>query len=123
MILHIIIYALLIALAAMFKAVSDVCADHYDDSIFTKFNPQFWNKSKSWRNKWIGGEKANGHKKGWQYWDPISDAWHISNGCMISCFIAAGIFFPAYNPFIIFGASGVLFTVVFNTFYNKIFKK
>ena len=113
MILHFIIYALLIAFAAMFKAVSDVCADHYSTSIFTRFNPQFWDKSISWGNK---------YKKGWKYWDPISDAWHISNGLMISCFIAAGIWFPHFNPFIIFLASGVLFTVVFNTFYNHIFK-
>ena len=115
MILNIIIYTLLIALSAIFKAVSDVCADHYSNSIFTKFNnPVFWDKSVSWQRK---------YKKGWQYWDPISDAWHISNGCMISAFIAAGIFFPAYNPVIVFCVSGILFTVVFNTFYNKIFKK
>ena len=107
----------------MFKAVSDVCADHYSTSIFTKYNPQFWDKSVSWQNKWIGGDKANGHKKGLKYWDPISDAWHISNGFMISSFIAAGIFYPAYNPLIVFAVSGVLFTVVFNTFYNHIFKK
>lgn len=123
MILNIILYAILILLAAMFKAASDTFADHYDTSIFTKYNPQFWNKTISWKNKWIGGDKANGHKKGLKYWDPISDAWHISNGCMVSCFIAAGIFYPAFNPFIVFVVSGVLFTVVFNTFYNHIFKK
>ena len=123
MILDIILYCVLIALAAMFKAVSDVCADHYDTSIFSRFNPQFWDKSISSNNKWIGGNKANGHKKGLRYWDPISDAWHISNSFMISSFIAAGIFFPAYNPFIVFALSGVLFTLVFNTFYNHIFKK
>ena len=123
MILNIIIYSLFISLAAMFKAVSDVCADHYSTSIFTQFNPQFWDKSISWKNKWIAGEKANGHKKGLKYWDPISDAWHISNGCMISYFIAAGYFFPHFNPFIVFLVSGVLFTVVFNMFYNIILKK
>ena len=111
----IIIYAEFIILAAMFKAVSDNCADHYDKSIFAKLNnPLFWNKAVSWKRK---------YKKGWQYWDPISDAWHISNACMISCFIAAGIFFPSFNPFIVFGVSGVLFTLAFNMFYNKIFKK
>ena len=114
MILDIILYCLFISLAAMFKAVSDVCADHYSTSIFAKYNPMFWDKSVSWQRK---------YNKGWQYWDPISDAWHLSNGAMISSFIAAGIFFPAYNPFIVFAVSGVLFTVVFNTFYNKIFKK
>ena len=115
MILDIILYCVLIALAAIFKAVSDNCADHYEKSIFTRFNnPMFWDKSVSWKRK---------YNKGWQYWDPISDAWHLSNGAMICSFIAAGIFFPAYNPFIVFAVSGVLFTIVFNTFYNKIFKK
>lgn len=130
MIIIIIIYAILISLAGVFKAVSDICADHYDKSIFTKYNPEFWDKSISWKNKWIGGDKVNGHKKGLKYWDPISDAWHISNGFMISSFIAAGIFFPIipiisiiYSSVIIFICSGILFTVVFNTFYNHIFIK
>lgn len=111
--LTIILFTLLITLCAFFKAVSDVLADHFPSSIFSKLNPMFWDKEISWQRK---------YKKGWQYWDPISDAWHISNGCMISCFIAAGIFFPAYNPIIVFGAAGVWFTLVFNTFYNHILK-
>lgn len=114
MIISIILYAIFISLAAIFKAVSDTCADHYSTSIFSKYvNTDFWNKAVSWQRK---------YKKGWQYWDPISDAWHISNGAMITSFIAAGIFFPSYNPFIVFAVSGVWFTVVFNTFYNHILK-
>ena len=123
MILYIILYTILISFAAIFKSASDNMADHYDKSIFTRFNnPMFWDKSVSWQRK---------YNKGWQYWDPISDAWHISNGCMICSFIAAGIFFPTFNlifnpvftSIIIFIVSGVLFTLVFNTFYNHIFKK
>ena len=127
MILTTILYTILISLAAVFKAVRDLCADHYSASIFTKYNPEFWDKSISWKNKWIGGDKANGHKKGLRYWDPLTDAWHISNSCIIACFIAAGIFYPhypiSYSPIIVFIVSGVLFTVVFNSFYNHLFKK
>lgn len=107
------LYILLIAFAAIFKAVSDTVADKYDTSIFTRFDRTFWDKQVSWKRK---------YKKGWQYWDPISDAWHLSNGAMISSFIAAAIFFPHFNPLIVFGISGVWFTVVFNTFYNHILK-
>ena len=114
--LNIIFYITLIVLSAMFKAISDNCADHYSKSIFSRYNnPMFWDKSVSWKRK---------YKKGWQYWDPISDAWHLSNGGMISSFIGAGIFFPnQFNGFIVFLLSGVLFTLAFNTFYNHIFKK
>ena len=117
------IFIILIALSAMFKAISDLCADHYDVSVFSRFNPQFWDKNISWKNKWVGGDPINGHKKGLKYWDPISDAWHISNGCMICSFIGACFFTPTFlHPILLFIISGVFFTIVFNTFYNHIFK-
>lgn len=130
MIISIILYVIFISLAAIFKAASDICADHFDDSIFTKYDRQFWDKSVSWKNKWIGGDKANGHKKGLRYWDPVSDAWHISNGLLIASFIIAAIFLwfsdipqIQLTAFAIFAGTGLLFVGVFNTFYNHIFKK
>lgn len=99
---------ILIALAAIFKAVADTCADHYSTSIFRHKDPNFWNKSVSWKYS----------KRVFAY--PI-DGWHIANSLMIFSFLGLnnfkGYFSQWYWNFLI---GGVLFVIVFNLFYNKI---
>ena len=99
-----IIILLLIAFAAVFKALADTVAFH-----------------------------KGGRFKGRKFFDinqqgrflPLTkyplDAWHLANSAMIVCFIAAA--FIGSGWFVIkVVIAGLVFNVVFNIFWNKIFK-
>ena len=59
MIVALIILALVFGLS---KALCDISESGFATSKFKNLNPQFWDKHKSWRNKWKGGVAANGEK-------------------------------------------------------------
>ena len=50
------------SLAAVCNAVMDVLAFKYKRSIFNKLDPDFWNPSRSWRNKYKDQEEPKGPK-------------------------------------------------------------
>ena len=60
--------------SGIFDAIMDTLKDHFSISIFSELNPQFWNPIYSWKNKYINGNPAEGHKN---FPDAFSDAWHI----------------------------------------------
>lgn len=106
--------ALLVALAAFFKAVSDTLAHHFDTSVFRfKLLSPFWNPNHP---------KNDEVKRIFNY--PL-DAWHISNSIMVCLFIA-GIFFPVDVSFwwraLLYVCLGGLFILVFNIFYDKVLR-
>ena len=73
------------------KAICDVSECCFNNSKLAKLKPQFWNKHKSWVNKWKGGVAANGEKffgsSTFLVW--ITDAWHLFNMLSyLSLFIA-----------------------------------
>ena len=73
------------------KAICDVSECCFNNSKLAKLNPLFWDKHKSWRNKWKGGVAANGEKffgsSTFLVW--ITDAWHLFNMLSyLSLFIA-----------------------------------
>ena len=63
------------------KAICDVSECCFNNSKLAKLNPLFWNKHKSWVNKWKGGNPTNGEKffgsSTFLVW--ITDAWHLFN--------------------------------------------
>lgn len=110
MLLLIILSALLIFLAAMFIAICDTLADHYDTSIFKKKDPAFWDKATS-------SEKAKrilGYKV---------DGWHLSKSAAIICFCSLPVLYPNVQWYLYIIGAGIEFNLIFNLFYNKILRK
>ncbi len=101
---------ILIVLSAICKAVYDKIANQGDNSVFFRMG-EFW-----WRRD--VGHFLPFTKYRW-------NAWHIAGSLMICFFLAAICINLPYSWLIRGGAfvgSGILFTVMFNLFYNKIFK-
>jgi hypothetical protein len=105
---------LLIALAAMFKAVADTVQHHFGASIFFRL-PKKW----------------------WKYFDPdISwqaipflpltkyrpDCWHIANSLMQACFLLAIFCYKptGFGRVMDFVMCSLMVVMVFNLFYNRI---
>ena len=112
---------ILIALAAIFKAIADTLDDHFDTSVFKNLAWQWWDANRATTKKfWFTGYKF--------------DAWHISNSLMIVCFIiAASIHQPLHIKigsfeFKAWGGVAILiyglsFNVVSNLFYTHILRR
>lgn len=130
---------LLVALAAICNAVMDVISFHYKQSIFTKFNPQWWNPAISWKNKYVDyskfaeytGKVSKLEKRIFilnlfsiKYPTFLTDAWHFFKSLMI---VLLGFAIVLYNPIINIYVDiilvGIVWNLIFNVFYNKIFKK
>jgi hypothetical protein len=104
------ITAILILFAAICKAMADTLDHHFDTSIFR-------NKPRKWFDPNVIIKTA---PKIFNY--PI-DAWHISNSLMIASFILAAIFYEQKAAWYIeFSLYGLGFTMVFNIFYNRVFR-
>ena len=99
------IAAALIVFAAICKAIADTIAHHKDSSIFKR--SKFWSQN----GKFLPLTKYK------------ADGWHFSNSTMIICFILAAVL---HEPVIAWYwellAGGVLFNLVFNILYNKVFR-
>ena len=54
--------ALVLSCSGVFKAIRDTLVHHFDDSIFSDFNRQFWDGRISPANKWKNGDKAQGER-------------------------------------------------------------
>lgn len=101
-----------IAIAAILNALMDrVENENFYQSIFRDKPTKFWYKRDSWNKaKTIAG---------WKF-----DAWHTAKSLMLCFFSIAVVFYkPIFNPLYDFGIAGVTWIVVFNLFYNRIFKK
>ena len=131
-------------LAAMCNAVMDTIADkaHFDKSIFSKYDPDFWLKTDSWDNKYndIDGDGEGDVKGGFKYngvfsfLNNILDGWHIFQSLMIiflamsatfSFFIGELFIFDSLflNLFIYFSFLGIAWNVTFSAGYDKFLKK
>lgn len=99
--------------AAIFDAFIDTLEEgHFSNSIFKNLDPKFWSKSESWKY----AKKIIGY--------PV-DAWHLGKSAMIFCL--AGAIMEGYEAFPIsilnFLSLGLAWNLVFDLFYNYIFKK
>ena len=93
-IMYLAIIILTIFIFSISKAICDVSECCFDNSKLAKLKPQFWNKHKSWVNKWKGGNPANGEKfpgsSTFLVW--LTDAWHLFNLLSYVSMFILGIF-------------------------------
>lgn len=103
---------LFITLAAIFKSVADTLQHHFWESVFHRFNQNYWNPALSW--KYVGFVPFTKYRP---------DAWHLSNSLMIVSFCCAvGLNDLYWHPLLQIAFLGAVFIAVFNTFYNKIWR-
>lgn len=99
-----------IALAAVCNAFMDkVENENFYQSVFKHLNPQFWYKRVSWQY----AKKLFGYK---------FDAWHLAKSAMIVFWALAVVFYHPFIPIIDFVVIGIIHNIIFNLFYNHIFK-
>jgi len=124
---------LFIGIAYIFKALSDNIKHHWYKSIFRYIKNEKiynWIEPGSWRNKWKDGDS----KKGERYWGSsrwfviFTDAWHLSNFLMTTCFMLALFLNPNYVPVVYHWLIDLLICrifgpTVFEFFYSTIFEK
>ena len=119
-------------LAAACNAVMDVLAFKFKKSIFSSFNREFWDPSKSWRNKYKNGYESEGPKffgsTTFLVW--ITDGWHLfqflSNSLIVLSMI---LMFQSAFPEVKWWMNILLFLVmktlwgsVFELFFSKLFR-
>lgn len=101
------LWIVFVGIAAILNALMDrVENENFSSSIFKNLNPKFWYKRESWKDaKKIGG---------WKF-----DAWHVAKSAMLCCLFLPYGFLISW---IFFGIISLTWIIVFNLFYNKIFK-
>ena len=118
---------ILIILASICNAIMDVISFHYDDSIFNKLNPKYWNPQISWKNKYIDWDNGNKERKkflGVNIAPAFTDAWHFFKSLMIVLMVLAIVLYkPLFGQIIDFFVIGLIWNLCFSFFYNVIFKK
>ncbi len=70
---------ILLLLSGVSNAIKDTVDHHYPISIFKNFNPKFWSRELSWRNKYKDGDPLQGEAF-WgstTYFVVLTDAWHL----------------------------------------------
>jgi hypothetical protein len=126
-------------LLGIIDAAKDIITFRYKQSVFYKFNHQFWDPLVSWKNKYK--TPLTPFKPKWYY--PtlapkleerfpfsstmlvfLTDAWHLLKSLYIFCILSI-IFF--YSPIIGFSADIILcfcaYSLTFNLFESKIFNR
>lgn len=131
MIVLIILVLVCWSLAAVCNAVMDVLAFKYKKSIFRNWNPDFWNPSRSWRNKYKNKEEPNGPAffGSTTFLVFTTDAWHLfqflSNSLIVLSIVL--VFNHFANPYwwinlAIFAGLKVVWGSMFEWFYSTIFR-
>ena len=127
-------------LSGICDAIVDTLEFHYSESIFTKYNPQIWDISKSWTNKYIDHDESKGVRKVNILWIikidvPVqfTDAFHffkmLREGfytASITAALCVGTYFTSiqwYVLLIFFCVVGESRNKVFNQVFNKILIK
>jgi hypothetical protein len=130
---------LLMVLVGVCNAVMDVLFTRYDKSIFTKFNPEWWNPQISWKWKWDMPLHPSPHY--WYYfgfypayaerfpysstifvW--VTDAWHFFKALMIGfCCLAIVYYEPCLGTFWDFVLCYCAWTFTFTMCYDYLFIK
>ena len=115
------ILAILILVFGLSKALCDISESGFSTSRFKNLNPQFWDKHKSWRNKWKGGVAANGEaffgSSTFLVW--TTDAWHLFNSLSYLSLFLAGYFTDIYlNKWYLAVIPFIIGFVVFELIYK-----
>jgi len=106
-------------------AVWEKLINHFDNSIFKKWNPNFWDPAISWKRKYKEGDPAKGPKflfsSTFLTW--ITDAYHLIKSIMVFIIILGFQIVLGYN--IVTGAiiSLLIYTLTFGLAFNLFLDK
>lgn len=128
---------LFLMLAAICNAIIDTLDHHYHTSIFRyKCNPEFWNPTISWKNKYRNGAVSQGPAffLSTGILVAFTDAWHLFKSMMIVLIVLSIVTFPYtfeiclfhstfLNVLLWIGLLGTAWNVTFSFFYNKVLIK
>lgn len=130
---------ILIALAGALNATYEILFTGFNQSIFKKLNPEFWNPLESWKFKWASPFPQPVEDK-WYYFGflprykerfPYSstvfvfltDAWHLFKALMLGCIMLAVVNYSVLiTPFIDFILLYVTFTFTFTIFFDYVLR-
>jgi hypothetical protein len=109
--MHLFLTILFICIAAVCKALADTLDQHFFNSIFRSKNRKYWDPN-------IMAKSAP------QIFGYPLDVWHIANSIGIFCWCALPFVYQPCLPkwWMDYGAIGIIFIIVFNLFYNKVFR-
>ena len=122
---NIILYTLIIVVLTISfgvsKAICDISESSFSNSKLGKLNPLFWDKHKSWVNKWKNGEPSQGEKffgsSTFLVW--LTDAWHLFNSLSYVSAFALGIFSTIFlNQFYFIIIPFVIGLIIFEYTYR-----
>lgn len=114
-----------IIVAAISKAVRDTLSHHFENSIFSELNPNFWNPVISGANKWKGGKEENGEKffLSSTLFVGITEGWHVFESLnTFFIFLGVGLSGYSYGILGIITARvlyGIIFTIAYKEFKRK----
>jgi hypothetical protein len=116
---------LLISLAGLSEAIMDTLQFHYEKSIFSKFNNQyFWNPNISWKNKYLNKDPLQGRlfPGSTSLFVFLTDGWHLFKSIRtLSLFL--GLFILSIigtftKILVFFIIARVVFGLVFTLFFS-----
>ncbi len=122
-------------ISGILDAVMDITTQKYNASIFSHWNPKYWNPAISWENKYIDGDVNKGRRQInlglFKINVPVqlTDGWHllkmlreILNVTAIIMAINVSMPFSLMHTIYLFILFGVTRNLMFSLFYNKILK-
>jgi hypothetical protein len=120
-----------LSLAAICNAIMDTLQFHFETSVFSKLNKNYWNPNISWRNKYINGDIKLGRIKIlWIFDKPVmlTDAWHLFKSLMITFLFLSIFTFNIklnywYTILILFAVYKVIWGIYFEAFYKFILRR
>ena len=102
-----------ILLVAIFKACADTMTHHYNTSVFKHLDFRFWNAEESYK-----------YAKMIPYTKYRWDGWHIANSLWIITVVVGMHFHTTLLVWYLeIPLYGVIFTLTFNAFYNKVLRR
>ncbi len=110
----------LVAMSGGLNAVMDTLQFHYSTSVFSYFNPKFWDTQISSWNKYKDGDKNKGSAflGSTTFFVFITDAWHLFQSLFLLSIIGAIVFYTTlYGQLWDFVLLSVLFRAVFQVYY------
>jgi F0F1-type ATP synthase membrane subunit c/vacuolar-type H+-ATPase subunit K len=115
-----ILVGLLIALAAISKAIQDKLQFHFEKSIFKNLG-DFWSPKTSWKRKWKNGDKKQGEAffLSSTLLVSLTDAWHLF-GLVRNFSLIFALSIATLNFWLLLGY--LLFIGVFHLFFTYIFE-
>lgn len=112
------LFAVALVLSGMAKAVMDASSEGA-----LPWNPEFWDKNKSWKRKWKNGDPAQGEA----FWGSsrwfvfVTDGWHLSQFFCFNALLALPFLYqPLMAPVWDFLAVAVIHKALFEVAYSTL---